>query len=112
MHLQANDRAVVAGSIANGSSKKQVCADADVAYSSFMRWQARKTSIRAKIEEATRISWKKRRKDSLLDGFLAQQLARFNLGSHRHNRHPYRDPNSADQVDEADPMVAGAPGTN
>jgi hypothetical protein len=46
-----------------------------------MRWQVRKKSLRARVEEATQI-----------EGFLAQQLARF--GSHRHNRSPYRNPNA------------------
>jgi hypothetical protein len=57
-----------------------------------MRWQVRKKSLRARVEEATQICRKKRRKDVLFEGFLAQQLARF--GSHRHNRSPYRNPNA------------------
>src|SRR6266481_9316053 len=85
---------VIARAIANGSSKKQACVKACVAYSTFMRWQARKKSLRARIEEATQICRKKRRRDVLFEGLLAQQLARFNLGSHRHNRRPYRDPNA------------------
>lgn len=83
--------ALVAESIANGSSKKQACAEAGVAYSTLMRWQARKKSLRARIEEATQTCRKKRRKDLLFEG-LAQELLRF--GSHRHNRRPYRNPNA------------------
>ena len=38
--------------IGNGSSKKQASTEAGVAYSTFMRWQASKTSIRARAERA------------------------------------------------------------
>jgi hypothetical protein len=82
--------AALAELIANASSKKQACVKACVAYSTFMRWQARKKSLRARMEEATQICRKKRRRDVLSEGFLAEQSARF--GSHRHNRRPYRDP--------------------
>jgi hypothetical protein len=46
---------VIARAIENGASKKQACAEAGVAYSSFMRWQACKKSLRARMEEATQI---------------------------------------------------------
>jgi hypothetical protein len=82
----------LAESIANGSSKKRACTEAGVVYSTFMRWQARKKNLRARIDEATQTCRKKRRRDVLFEGFLAQQLARF--GSHRHDRRPYRNPNA------------------
>jgi hypothetical protein len=62
--------------------KKQACAEAGVAYSTFMLCQARNKSLRARIEEATRISRKKRRRDVLFKGLLSEQSAMFNLGLH------------------------------
>ena len=82
----------LAESIANGLSKKRACTEAGVVYSTFMRWQARKKNLRARIDEATQTCRKKRRRDVLFEGFLAQQLARF--GSHRHDRRPYCNPNA------------------
>jgi hypothetical protein len=84
----------LAALIADGASKKQACIDAGVAYSSFMRWQARKTSLRARVEEAARICRAKRWRKALLEGLFFDQPVNFETSSHGHNRHPYRDPNA------------------
>ena len=86
--------AAVAESIANGSSKKQACAEAGVAYSTFMRWQRQKRSLRTLLEEAAQTWRDDKRMECDLKVLLSKKLAEPDVRSHLHDRRPYRDPNA------------------
>jgi len=80
----------IAASIANGASKKEACVKAGVAYSSFMRWQRQKRSLRRLVEEAERTY----RADCELETLFSEETTELNVRSHLHNRRPYRDPDA------------------
>ena len=86
--------AAVAESIANSSSKKQACAEAGVAYSTFMRWQRQKRSLRTLLEEAAQTWRDDKRMECDLKVLLSKKLAEPDVRSHLHDRRPYRDPNA------------------
>jgi hypothetical protein len=83
----------IAASIADGASKKEACVKAGVAYSSFMRWQRQKRSLRRLLEEAER-TCKRDRADCELKRLFSEETTELNVRSHLHNRRPYRDPNA------------------
>lgn len=77
--------------IAGGATKKQACIDMGVAYSSFMRWQARDKRLRTLIEEATKIRHEKHRREAFWKGLFSEQRVEVNSSFPGHNRRPYRD---------------------
>jgi hypothetical protein len=84
----------IAASIANGASKKEACAKAGTAYSSFMRWQRQKRSLRRSVEQAERMRRDNQRMERDLEVLLSEKPVEIDNPSHRHNRRPYRDPNA------------------
>ena len=84
----------VAASIAEGASKKEACEKAGVAYSSLMRWQRQKPSLRRLMEEAEQMWRDNQRMDCELETLLSENPTELNVRSHLHNRRPYRDPNA------------------
>jgi transposase-like protein len=78
----------VAESIASGSSKKQACAEAGIAYSSFMRWQRQKRSLRRSLEEAVLMWRNNQRIERDLKVLLSEEPVELDNCSHRHNRSP------------------------
>src|ERR1700751_5581849 len=59
-----------------------------------MRWQARKRSLRASVEEAARICRAKRWRTAFLEGLFFDQPVNFETSAHGHNKRPYRDPDA------------------
>jgi hypothetical protein len=84
----------IAASIAEGTSKKQACLKAGVAYSSFMRWQRQKRSLRRSVEKAKRMWRDSQRMERDLAVLLSEEPVELDNCSNRHNRRPYRDPNA------------------
>ena len=84
----------IAASIAEGASKKEACGKTGVAYSSFMRWQRQKASLRSSLEEAKRMCRDNQRMERDLAVLLSEKPVEIDDPSHRHNRRPYRDPNT------------------
>jgi len=84
----------IAASIAEGASKKEACAKAGVAYSSFMRWQRQKPSLRRLIEKAERMCGESQRVKRDLESLFSQEPMELSVRSRFHNRRPYRDPNA------------------
>jgi hypothetical protein len=84
----------IAASIAEGTSKKEACEKAGVAYSSFMRWQRQKRRLQRLVEEAAEMWRDSQRMERDLEVLLSQRPAETDNPSHRHNRRPYRDPNA------------------
>jgi hypothetical protein len=85
---------LIAASIAEGTSKKQACLKAGVAYSSFMRWQRQKPSLRRLVEQAERTYRDNQRMECDLGMLLSDKPIESNVRSYRHNRRPYRDPDA------------------
>jgi hypothetical protein len=81
----------IAASIAEGTSKKQACLKAGVAYSSFMRWQRQKRGLRRSVEQAEQMWRDSQRMECELEMLLSEKPIESNVRSHRHNRKPYRD---------------------
>jgi hypothetical protein len=67
---------------------------AGVAYSSFLRWQRQKRSLRRLVEEAERACCERERADCALETLLSENPTELTVRSHLHNRRPYRDPNA------------------
>jgi hypothetical protein len=84
----------IAALIAEGASKKEACAKAGVAYSSFMRWQRQNRSLRRSVEKAERMWRDSLRMERDLEVLLSEKPVEIDNPSHRHNRRPYRDPNA------------------
>ncbi len=84
----------IAASIAEGASKKEACVKAGVAYSSFMRWQRQKRSLRRLVEQAERMWRDNQRMEGDLKVLLSRETTELNVRSHLHNRRPYCDPNA------------------
>ena len=84
----------IAASIAEGTSKKEACEKAGVAYSSFMRWQRQKRRLRRLIEEAAEMWRDNQRMEHDLKVLLSEEPAELDNCSHSHNRRPYCDPNA------------------
>jgi hypothetical protein len=82
----------IAALIAEGASKKEACEKLRVAYSSLMRWQHQKPSLRKSLEEAEETWRDNQRMERDLKVLLSEELTESNVRSHRHNRRPYRDP--------------------
>ena len=84
----------IAAAIADGASKKEACAGAGTAYSSFMRWQRQKQSLRKLVEEAEVMYRDRQRVKRDLETLLSEKPTELNVRSHLHNRRPYRDPDA------------------
>ena len=65
-----------------------------VAYSSFMRWQRQKRSLRSLLEEAEQAWRDDQRMECDLKVLLSKKRAELDVRSDFHNRRPYRDPNA------------------
>jgi hypothetical protein len=85
---------LIAASIANGASKKEACAKAGAAYSSFMRWQRQKRSLRRLVTDAETECYERARAECELETLFSEETTELNVRSHLHNRRPYRDPNA------------------
>ena len=84
----------IAASIAEGASKKEACEKGGIAYSSFMRWQRQKRSLRRLIEEAEQMWRDNQCMERDLAVLLSEKPVELNNRSHLHNRRPYRDPDA------------------
>jgi hypothetical protein len=73
--------------------RKQV-QEAGAAYSSFMRWQRQKRSLRRLVEEAERTYRERQSMEFGLETLLSEESTALKVRSHRHNRRPYRDPDA------------------
>jgi transposase len=82
----------IAASIAEGASKKQACAKAGVAYSSFMRWQRQNRGLKRLIEQAERMCRDNQRMERELEALLSEKPVELNVRSRLHNRRRYLDP--------------------
>jgi hypothetical protein len=67
---------------------------AGAAYSSFLRWQRQKRTLRRLVEEAEREWRDNQRMERDLRVLLSQEPTEPNVRSDFHNRRPYRDPNA------------------
>jgi uncharacterized protein YeeX (DUF496 family) len=67
---------------------------AAAAYSSFLRWQRQKRTLRRLVEEAEREWRDNQRMERDLRVLLSQEPTEPNVRSDFHNRRPYRDPNA------------------
>jgi len=76
----------IAALIAEGVSKKEACAKAGVAYSSFMRWQCQKRDFRRLLEEAEQMWRDNQRMERDLEALLSEKPVELNVRSHLHNR--------------------------
>ena len=95
-----------------GASKKEACVKAGVAYSSFMRWQRQKLSLRRLVEEAERMCRDNQRVERDLEVLLSEKPTELKCSitsSQQETISGSKCP--ASQVDEADPMVAGSSGS-
>ena len=103
----------IAAAIAEGASKKEACAKAGVAYSSFMRWQRQNRSLRRSVEKARQMWRDSQCMERDLKVLLSEEPVEIDKPSHRHNRRPLpRSERSAGQVDEADAVVAPSSGSD